>query len=87
MNITLGHSEIKVLLKFIVDKLPERKIEQIKELRAITGLGLKESKDLIEAEWERRGPPACPITRVLLDIQVRRDNLRGTSEWDRDSVF
>jgi large subunit ribosomal protein L7/L12 len=35
-------------LQKIVDAAGEKKIEVIKEVRAITGLGLKEAKDLVE---------------------------------------
>ncbi len=40
-----AQSEFNVILAAIGDK----KIEVIKEVRAITGLGLKEAKDLVEA--------------------------------------
>ncbi len=39
-------TEFTVVLKEVN---PERKINVIKEVRAITGLGLKEAKDLVEA--------------------------------------
>jgi large subunit ribosomal protein L7/L12 len=38
-------TEFTVILKEVV---PEKKINVIKEVRAITGLGLKEAKDLVE---------------------------------------
>src|SRR4030081_1362132 len=39
-----GKAELHVILVAIVDK----KIEVIKEVRAVSGLGLKEAKDLVE---------------------------------------
>jgi large subunit ribosomal protein L7/L12 len=38
-------TEFTVILKEVI---PEKKINVIKEVRAITGLGLKEAKDLVE---------------------------------------
>ena len=41
--------EEKTEFNVILASIGERKIEVIKEVRAITGLGLKEAKDLVEA--------------------------------------
>ena len=44
----------------VLANMGAQKIQVIKEIRAITGLGLKESKDFVEqvviSEWERRQP-------------------------------
>lgn len=62
--IELDAERLKALLKFIVDAYwvdenigIEMKISSIKALRAITGLGLRESKILVEAEITDRMPP------------------------------
>ena len=44
-------TEFQVILK----AAGEKKVEVIKAVRAITGLGLKEAKDLVEADWRRQG--------------------------------
>lgn len=41
----------KMLDRMLQAMHDERKIEAIKECRALTGYGLKESKDLIEKHW------------------------------------
>jgi large subunit ribosomal protein L7/L12 len=41
--------EEKTEFNVILKSIGEKKIEVIKEVRAITGLGLKEAKDLVEA--------------------------------------
>ena len=41
--------EEKTEFDVILAKMGDKKIEVIKEVRAITGLGLKEAKDLVEA--------------------------------------
>jgi hypothetical protein len=35
--------------RFIIERIGDKKIEAIKEVRAFTGVGLKEAKDLVEA--------------------------------------
>ena len=52
------------LVKGVVARNPDRKIEQIKELRSLTGFGLKLSKDLVEA-GHPAPPPRDPILAVL----------------------
>jgi ribosomal protein L7/L12 len=47
------------LCQEIKDHMPHKKINAIKELRARTGLGLKEAKDGIEY-WERHGGGSAP---------------------------
>lgn len=42
-------AEVKDTFDVILAKTGEKKINVIKEVRAITGLGLKEAKDLVEA--------------------------------------
>ena len=42
-------AEEKTEFTVILESAGEKKIEVIKEVRAITGLGLKEAKDLVEA--------------------------------------
>src|SRR5204863_4655487 len=41
-------AEEKTEFTVVLAKIGEKKIEVIKEVRAITGLGLKEAKDLVE---------------------------------------
>ena len=43
-----GPSEEKTEFEVILSAAGDKKIEVIKEVRAITGLGLKEAKDLVE---------------------------------------
>ncbi len=43
-----GASEEKVSFDVVLTSFGEKKINVIKEVRAITGLGLKEAKDLVE---------------------------------------
>jgi large subunit ribosomal protein L7/L12 len=40
--------EVKTVVTVVLAAAGEKKIEVIKEVRAITGLGLKEAKDLVE---------------------------------------
>ena len=40
--------EVQTEFTVILDKVGEKKINVIKEIRTITGLGLKEAKDLVE---------------------------------------
>jgi large subunit ribosomal protein L7/L12 len=42
-------AEEQIEFSVVLAAIGERKIEVIKEVRAITGLGLKEAKDLVEA--------------------------------------
>ena len=42
-------AEEKTEFDVILAKIGEKKIEVIKEVRAVTGLGLKEAKDLVES--------------------------------------
>ena len=42
-------AEEKTEFSVVLSKAGDKKIEVIKEVRAITGLGLKEAKDLVEA--------------------------------------
>lgn len=44
-----GVTSREALADSIVRAVPDKKIEAIKELRAKTGLGLKEAKDLVDA--------------------------------------
>ena len=46
--------EEKTEFTVVLAKTGEKKIEVIKEVRAITGLGLKEAKDLVEGAPEDR---------------------------------
>lgn len=43
---------------FVIEQAGPRKIEAIKEVRAYTGMGLKEAKDLVEQASDRAAPPA-----------------------------
>ena len=42
-------AEVKTEFNVILSSIGEKKINVIKEVRAVTGLGLKEAKDLVEA--------------------------------------
>ena len=42
-------AEVQTEFTVILDKIGDKKINVIKEIRTITGLGLKEAKDLVEA--------------------------------------
>ena len=44
-----GEEEEKTSFDVILESAGDKKIQVIKEVRAITGLGLKEAKDLVEA--------------------------------------
>ncbi len=46
---TAGAAEEKTEFKAVLEAFGDEKIKVIKEVRAITGLGLKEAKDLVEA--------------------------------------
>jgi DNA-binding transcriptional MerR regulator len=73
MNLHFTGPAMALLVETIVDALPEQRINQIKRLRMITGLGLKESKDLMDAEHQRRGNP---VVAAFDHIVQRRDELR-----------
>ena len=45
-------SELMAMIAAVDNSLPHSKIEAIKSLRAVTGLGLKETKDIAE-DWVR----------------------------------
>jgi len=55
--------------------LPDRRIAAIKETRAITGLGLKESKEFVDTICATPGFPSHSI-----QPQPYRDNVNG---WDK----
>lgn len=66
--ITIAATEIAFILGHAFLTYPGKKIEQIKFVRSVTGLGLKMSKDLVEAEHERRNPAdafAVIIERIV----------------------
>jgi large subunit ribosomal protein L7/L12 len=46
---TVGSTEEKSEFEVILASIGEKKINVIKEVRAITGLGLKEAKDMVES--------------------------------------
>lgn len=62
--LTIDSDNIAALLTLVVDAMPNRKIEQIKAVRSVLGTGLKESKDLIEAEHARREP--CKVVELAI---------------------
>lgn len=49
------------LFRVLRTELPDRKIFHIKAIRAITGMGLKEAKDWVEARWEETAPDPLPF--------------------------
>ena len=55
-------SSIVFGVKMLGEALPAHKITQIKIVRAFTGFGLRESKDIIEAV---NAPPVCPVTAAV----------------------
>jgi ribosomal protein L7/L12 len=77
MNLHFNGAAMALLVETIADALPEQRINQIKRLRMITGLGLKESKDLMDAEHQRRGNP---VVATFEQIVQRRDQLRGVND-------
>ena len=46
---TVGAAEEKTEFEVVLASIGEKKINVIKEVRAITGLGLKEAKDMVES--------------------------------------
>ena len=52
-------AEVKDDFDVVLEAFGEKKIEVIKEVRAITGLGLKEAKDLVEGA-PKTVKEACP---------------------------
>lgn len=52
-------AEVKEDFDVVLEAFGEKKIEVIKEVRAITGLGLKEAKDLVEGA-PKTVKEACP---------------------------
>jgi hypothetical protein len=82
--ITIHACEISAMLRILFDLTPagdNRKIERIKMFRSMTGYGLRDSKELVEAEEERRGVRSCPIARALEVIRVRASECRGNEGW------
>jgi hypothetical protein len=57
MPVTISNDGFRKIVALVAkDFYPDSKIEAIKKLRELTGFGLKESKDLIEAEFDFRSP-------------------------------
>lgn len=73
-------TEFTVILKTAGDK----KINVIKEVRAITGLGLKEAKDLVEAGGKpvKEGVPKDEAAKIKKQLEDQG----ATVEADRKSV-
>jgi hypothetical protein len=70
--------------KVLRDARAGRKIDAIKELRAITGLGLKQAKDLVEAIADRPAAKADPLAgRVLVVDSKNPDRVLGSIERPR----
>lgn len=76
MNVFLSPHHIAALCAVAYDTAQDDSmIPRIKRLRELTGMGLYESKTLIEAEHSRRNPPAFdPIADALLAITCRHNN-------------
>ncbi len=55
--------EAKTEFDVVLEAMGDKKIEVIKEVRAITGLGLKEAKDLVEGA-PKTVKEACPKTEA-----------------------
>lgn len=68
---------VDAMLKAIADG---RKIDSIKAYRTLTGLGLKESKDAIEAYWLRQPAPAKPGVKTMLDCIDTHIESVGTTD-------
>lgn len=56
------------------------KIPAIKAHRTLTGWGLKESKDAVEARWPRKPEMPKSFTKEQLFKKLNNDNSKGT--WD-----
>jgi hypothetical protein len=78
--LTVDFTNIAYTLSLLADLMPERKIDQIKAIRSAYGLGLKEAKDLVEAEWIRREPTNAvkmAINRMLSDRRFAANERAG----------
>ena len=69
-------AEEKTEFDVILVTAGDKKIQVIKEVRAVTGLGLKEAKDLVE------GAPK-PIRKASRRMRPRRSRLRSRLRADR----
>lgn len=79
-TVTLAAAHLVNLANFVVEKCgADRKIECIKQLRHVTGLGLKESKDIIELVIDPPYTIDCAIVAAVREEVVRR---RG--EWNHN---
>ena len=71
-------TEEKTSFNVILSAFGEKKINVIKEVRAITGLGLKEAKDLVEAA---PSPVKEDVTKDEADaIKVKLEEVGATVE-------
>lgn len=59
---------------FVLENPGPQKITVIKEVRAYTGMGLREAKDLVESAMDRAAPPA--IVRMPDSINVEPDRAK-----------
>jgi ribosomal protein L7/L12 len=62
-NVNINAIQVTALAEYIVKSVSDQRIEAIKLLRGFTGLGLKESKDIIEAVSPRNHVEA--VERIL----------------------
>lgn len=75
--ITIKADGIAALLSLVYDTHPHSRIEQIKLVRSITGMGLKVSKLLMDAEQDRRSP-ADSFAKTIESIVVGQTPDMGT---------
>lgn len=76
----LLNAPVSLLADALAESIPNQKILAIKVIRKMTGLGLKESKDLIDAAHRR----VLRAQKVLLlaDLEKRLLHYAGTGEND-----
>ena len=71
-------AEAKTEFNVMLSSVGEKKINVIKEVRAVTGLGLKEAKDLVEAapSMVKEGVPEAEAN----EIKVKLEEAGATAE-------
>lgn len=68
--------------RFVIEQIGDRKIEAIKEVRAFTGVGLKEAKDLVEAVGY-----GTPQIVTVSDISGLDDKAKGLQQQRMGNAF
>ena len=64
-------AEAKTEFNVMLSSIGEKKINVIKEVRAVTGLGLKEAKDLVEAapSMVKEGVPEAEANEIKAKLE------------------